>query len=219
MIRALIFDFDGLILDTEMPALRSWEDLFAEHGHPFPAERWMRIIGTADRFDAVAHLEQLLGTTLDRDGLLRWRSARKMALTDAELVRPGVVALLDMARARGLRVGVASSSPTTWVGDHLTRLGLFDRFDAICCAEDDPERAKPLPALYLEALECLGVRADEAIAFEDSPNGVTAARRAGLVCVAVPNGVTSRLDLDHADLVVSSLEDPAVVALLDGASP
>jgi putative hydrolase of the HAD superfamily len=124
-----------------------------------------------------------------------------------EPVRAGIGAYLAEARELGLEVGIVSSSTRAWVEGNLPRLALADGWACICCADGDRDRCKPSPALYLEALELLGVGAEEAIAIEDSPNGVAAAVAAGIFCVAVPNPVTGRLDLGAADLVVGSLED------------
>jgi beta-phosphoglucomutase-like phosphatase (HAD superfamily) len=109
---------------------------------------------------------------------------------------------------------VASNSERAWVTGHLSRLGLLAPFDAIVCA-DDGTAAKPDPALYLAALDALGVQAAEAIAFEDSPAGILAARRAGVFCVAVPNPITATLPLSLADLVFPSLGDVSLQRLLD----
>jgi beta-phosphoglucomutase-like phosphatase (HAD superfamily) len=128
-------------------------------------------------------------------------------------VLPGVVERMDEARDLGLALAVASSSSRGWVEGHLERLGLRERFRAIRCAGDVP-RVKPDPALYHAVLEATGVKASDAIAFEDSPNGVLAAKRAGLTCVAVPNALTARLDLGAADLQVSSLADLPLTGLL-----
>jgi beta-phosphoglucomutase-like phosphatase (HAD superfamily) len=108
-----------------------------------------------------------------------------------------------------------SSSSRSWIDQNLRRLGLLDGWTTVVCADGDTERCKPSSALYLEALETLEVAADEALAFEDSPNGITAARAAGIFCVAFPNDVTSALDLSHADLLLESLEDVPLDDLLE----
>lgn len=205
MIRALIFDFDGLILDTEAPALQSWQELYAEHGADFPVDAWAATIGTAGGvFDPFAYLETQLGRPLDRAALRARRARRKLELTAAQELLPGVLDYLQAARRLGLAVGLASSSGFDWVGGHLERFGLSGHFACIRCA-GDVARAKPEPDLYLAVLAALGVQPQEAIALEDSPNGVRAAKRAGLVCVAVPNPITGRFPLDHADLRLPSL--------------
>ncbi len=202
----MVFDFDGLILDTEEPIYRSWLEVYQAHGEDLPFERWIETLGsTNDAFHPQHHLEERLGRALPKEVLER-RAGRRTALILANAVLPGVVDQLDRARQLGLKVGVASSSTREWVSGHLARLGILDRFACMRC-RDDVEHAKPEPDLYLAVLECLGVKAAEAFAIEDSPNGVTAARRAGLKCVAIPNSITERLDLTHADLVIRSLSD------------
>lgn len=202
----MVFDFDGLILDTEEPIYRSWLEVYQAHGEDLPFERWIQTVGsTNDAFHPQHHLEERLGRALAKEVLER-RAGRRTELILANAVLPGVVDQLDRARQLGLKVGVASSSTREWVSGHLSRLGILDRFACMRC-RDDVEHAKPEPDLYLAVLECLGVKAAEAFAIEDSPNGVTAARRAGMKCVAIPNSITERLDLTHADLVIRSLSD------------
>ncbi len=213
-IRGLLFDFDGLILDTETPSLASWQEAYREHGHELPLERWATIIGTIGEFDPLTHLEELAGP-LDREAVLLRRGDRELALLEIEEARPGVLDYLDEAGKRGLATAIVSSSSRSWVDRHLARLERAEHFDAIVTADHDAVRAKPAPTLYLEALEVLELEAVEALAFEDSPNGVRAAKAAGLYCVAVPNGVTAALGLDEADLVVPSLADLGLDELLE----
>lgn len=214
MIRALVFDFDGLILDTEEPIYRSWLEVYEAHGEDLPFERWVQIVGSTQAgFHPQHHLEERLGRPLPKEVLDR-RVGRRTELILAQRVLPGVVQRLDEARELGMKLGVASSSTGDWVRGHLVRLGILDRFDCLRC-RDDVEHAKPEPDLYISVLACLGVSAAEAIAIEDSPNGVTAAKRAGMRCVAIPNSITARLDLSHADLVLSSLADVTVSGLVE----
>jgi HAD superfamily hydrolase (TIGR01509 family) len=218
MIRAIVFDFDGLILDTEEPVYRSWLEVYEAHGEDLPFERWVQIVGsTTIGFHPQHHLEERLGKPLPKEVLDR-RIGRRTELVLAQQVLPGVVELLDAAHAAGIKLGVASSSTAEWVRGHLARLGILDRFDCLRC-RDDVANAKPDPDLYLAVLECLGVDANEAFAIEDSPNGIAAAKSAGLRCVAIPNPITSRLDLTHADLVMASLADLTLVDLLDRLDP
>jgi HAD superfamily hydrolase (TIGR01509 family) len=213
-IRALIFDFDGLILETETPAFQAWDDIFREHGVELSRERWHDYIGREGGwFDVYAHLEELLGRSIDRDAVKARRAARRDELVNAEKILAGVAELFAEAKARGLKVGVASSSSREWVCGHLDRLAFMEGWDAIVCRAD-VEHAKPAPDLYLKAVDSLGVAPREAIALEDSPNGVTSAKAAGLRCVAIPNPLTSALDLSHADLHLSSLADLTLDDLL-----
>lgn len=213
-IRALIFDFDGLILDTETPEFHVWEIIYQEHGCTLPVADWEAYIGGATgAFDPYEHLEAQVGRPLDREAIWarhRSESAERIA---QERVRPGVEAHVGAGRRLGLGLGIASSSDRDWVMGHLTRLGLADRFDAILTA-DDVTRIKPWPDVFEAALRAVDVSPSQAIVFEDSPNGVTAARRAGIYCVAVPNGITRHLPLDHADLVLPSLDAAPLETLL-----
>ncbi len=214
MIRAIVFDFDGLILDTEEPIYRSWLEVYEAHGEDLPFERWVQIVGSTQAgFHPQHHLEERLGRLLPKEVLDR-RVGRRTEMILAQRVLPGVVQRLDEARELGMKLGVASSSTGDWVRGHLVRLGILDRFDCLRC-RDDVEHAKPEPDLYVAVLDCLGVTPAEAIAIEDSPNGVTAAKRAGMRCVAIPNSITARLDLSQADLLLSSLADVTVVDLLE----
>jgi len=209
-IRAFLFDFDGLILDTELASRAGWELLYREHGHELPADLWATLVGTTHApWDPRAHLEELVGEPLDWEALHERRYAHEIALIEAEELRPGIAEYLAAARRDGLKRAIVSSSTRGWVDMHLERLEEAVGWDAICTADGDPARAKPAPTLYLEALQLLEVDADEAVAFEDSPNGVLAAKAAGIFCVAIPNEVTRELGLDAAgaDLVLDSLAD------------
>jgi HAD superfamily hydrolase (TIGR01509 family) len=206
VIRAFLFDFDGLILDTETASRAGWEWLYRQHGHELPPEKWALMVGTVDGWDIWGHLEELVGAPLDRAALDARRYAHEVTLLEAEELRPGIARYLDAAERRGLKRAIVSSASRAWIDLHLERLERAIGWDAIVTADHDRERAKPEPTLYLEALELLGVTADEAVAFEDSPNGAAAARAAGIYVVGVPNAVTAGLGLDDvADLVVGSL--------------
>jgi HAD superfamily hydrolase (TIGR01509 family) len=206
MLKALLFDFDGLVLDTETPEVDVWQAIFREHGHVLPVHEWARTIGGygLSTYDAATHLAQLTG--LD-PAPLRARYRRESdVLIHASPILPGVMDLLTEGRTHGLRLAVASSSPHAWVDSHLSRLGLADRFDRVICSDDvAPGRTKPNPDLFLLALERLEVQKEAAVVFEDSPNGVRAAKSAGIFVVAVPNPLTIRLGVDGADLTVKSL--------------
>jgi HAD superfamily hydrolase (TIGR01509 family) len=214
LIRALIFDFDGLILETEEPIYRSWKEVYEAHEVPLPFELWVKTVGSSNQeFHPQRHLEESLGHPLPQ-GEIDGRLARRVELVLAERVRPGVVDLAGAARAAGMKVGVASSSSRDWVQGHLERLGIVDLFDCLR-ARDDVEHVKPEPDLYLASLGCLGVAAAEAVAIEDSPNGVIAAKRAGLRCIAVPNRITAGLDLSQADVRLTSLADVTLPELVE----
>ena len=206
MIRGLLFDFDGLVVDTETTSYASWQEVFRAHGQELPLERWADAIGTIGGFDPLAYLEELGGGPVDRVEVRARQLEYELSLADVEELRPGVLAYLEGARSRGLATAIVSSSSRSWIDRHLGRLERLEQFDAIITADGERSRAKPRPTLYLEALDSLGLDPVEAIAFEDSPNGVRAAKAASVFCVAVPNAVTAALGLGEADLVVSSLE-------------
>ena len=213
--KALIFDFDGLIIDTESPDYESWQQVYRQYGCDLPVEAWGQIVGGAGAsdFDPHTHLEQLSGKKLDREEV--WISRRKQYLDSIseQPVLPGVLDYLDDAQEIGLSLAVASSSPENWVRGHLARLGLYERFDAIQTA-DNVARTKPDPELFHATLEALGLKPDQAIVFEDSPNGVKAATAAGIYTVAVPNKLTARLPFEGADLRLNSLTEIRLAELL-----
>jgi HAD superfamily hydrolase (TIGR01509 family) len=213
-IKALIFDFDGLILETETPIFQSWQELYHAHGCEIPMEAWAKIIGASEyEFDPFDELERQLGRPVDREAEAPGRSQREMELILSQAVRPGVQDYLSAAQSKGLPCAIASSSPCDWVEGHLKRLELLDNFVAIKTRED-VAHTKPAPDLFLAALASLQVEATEAIVFEDSPNGILAAKRAGLFCVTVPNGLTAGLPLDLADMRLNSLADLPLDELL-----
>src|ERR1019366_4017408 len=155
-----------------------WLEVYQAHGEDLPFERWVQIVGsTTAGFHPQHHLEERLGRPLPKEVLDR-RIDRRTEMVLAQKVLPGVVRHIEEAKAMGLKLGVASSSTNEWVRGHLARIGILDRFDCMRC-RDDVANAKPEPDLYIAVLDCLGVLASEAIAIEDSPNGVLAAKRAG----------------------------------------
>jgi HAD superfamily hydrolase (TIGR01509 family) len=217
LVRGLLFDFDGLIVDTESPSLVAWRWLYGQHGQELTLERWSAAIGTIGGFDPLAHLEELVGSPLDHDQLAARTRDHELTLVEAEGLRPGIADYLAEAERLGLKKAIVSSASRAWVDRHLRRLERAFGWDAIVTADGDKSRAKPSPTLYLEALERLGLESEEAIAFEDSPNGIRAAKAAGLFCIAVPNPVTVALELDAADLVLDSLAGLPLPELLERA--
>lgn len=217
MIKALIFDFDGLILDTESPEFQAWHEVFTTHGYELRAELWADLIGRPRTyFDMYAYFKELNGPRTDIDTLRKNRRARVVELVLEQPILPGVRDYLSEAKQIGLKIGLASSSGGDYVRGHLKRLELFDYFHVTKCFEDT-ELHKPDPEPYLAVLDAMGVSPGEAVAFEDSPNGVAAARAAGIFCVAVPNPMTACLSLGHADLCLTSLADEPLSQLLSRA--
>ncbi|MCH7480420.1 MAG: HAD-IA family hydrolase [Chloroflexi bacterium] len=213
--KALIFDFDGLIIDTEMPDYLSWQEIYRDHGVELPLDLWASIVGgTADSdFDPYDYLEELVGEPIDREGIWIKRRKRDIDLIVKQPILPGVIDYIQDAGRLGLKLAIASSSPESWVVGHLTRLDLIGHFDCICTA-DDVTKTKPDPALLLAVLSDLDITASDCLMFEDSPNGITAANRAKIFCVCIPNELTVQLDLDHAGLKLNSLADISLSDLI-----
>jgi HAD superfamily hydrolase (TIGR01509 family) len=200
----LIFDFDGLIVDSESPGFQAWSEVYAARGCALPFDTYAACIGTHGGFDLHAYLEEQSGRTFERAELERECHARWLELMEGQPLLPGITACVSSARARGLKLAIASSSTREWVTTNLRKFELLGYFDAVC-TRDHVSAVKPDPELYLLALETLGVRPGGAIAFEDSPNGILAAKRAGIFCVVVPNPLTERLSLELADRRLTSL--------------
>ena len=211
MIRALIFDFDGLILDTETTLIDSYEAVHAAHGVVFNRAAFIGAVGHAEySFDPWHGFSP----HADRAALEAERVGERDRLQLRLPILPGVTALLDAARAKGLRIGLASNSEHAWVEPHLRRLGLFERFEFLACRED-AKSPKPEPDLYKLVLNRFGIRGHEAIAFEDSKTGALAAKRANCWVVVVPNASTAHHDVSHADLRLSSLSEAQLPVLME----
>jgi HAD superfamily hydrolase (TIGR01509 family) len=213
-VAALLFDFDGTIMDSETAVFDAYRRLYADHGHELRLDEWAGGIGTLGGFDPVADLEARLGRAID-EAALGGRSWEDIAAAGDPELRPGVLAYVDEARARGISLGIVSSNDRSWVDRHIERLGVAGVWGVIATADGDETRAKPSPDLYREALSVLGVEPAAAVAVEDSPNGIAAAKSAGLFCVAAPNDVTADLDLSAADVVVPTLADLPFERLLE----
>jgi HAD superfamily hydrolase (TIGR01509 family) len=207
VIRALVFDFDGLVFDSEMPLFVAWQEAFAAHGcEPLTIEDWAAEIGTIDGLDKVGLLQARATAPVDVEAMHAVRRARVQELMALEALQPGVQEWLDAARAAGVPVAIASSSAPDWVEPMLERLGVAHAFAYVSCAHGSVP-PKPAPHTYLRACEALGVEPAHALAIEDSPHGIGAAKRAGLWCLAVPNAITKHLDVTEADVVAPSLAD------------
>lgn len=215
MIKALIFDFDGLILDTETPELLAWQEIYRDYEQDLTVQTWGQIVGgsAASDFDPAEHLEKLTGGKLDHPQLNNRARRQRLAQIDRQPLMPGVRDYLDAGKKLELGLAVASSSPHDWVDGYLKHRGLFHYFDSIKTSED-VQRTKPEPDLFLAALSALDVQPGQAVVFEDSPNGVKAAKRAGLFVVAVPNPLTAQLTFEGEDLRLSSLAEISLPELI-----
>jgi HAD superfamily hydrolase (TIGR01509 family) len=216
VIEALLFDFDGTLWDSETAVFEAYRRMYDDHGHTLPLDSWSASVGTLNGFDPFAELEARLGRELDRATVDPWERVDDL-MVGVDL-RPGVRDWLADAAALPLRLGIVSSNDASWIRHHAERLGIGELFSAIVAADGDMQRAKPNPVLYREALAELGVEAGRAVAVEDSPHGIAAARGAGVFCVAVPNEVTRVLDLSGADLVIESFASMSLRDVLETAA-
>jgi HAD superfamily hydrolase (TIGR01509 family) len=204
---AVIFDNDGLTLDTEQAWTRAETTLYARHGIAFTMDHKRDLLGTS-RAAGIAKLERHLGLPGRGEALTR----ELHDLVVDELLAgappmPGAEALVRALRAAGVPVGLASNSSRALVGQALATSGLNGAFDVVVTADDVP-RPKPAPDVYLAAAHALGVAPADCAALEDSHTGVAAARAAGMLVIGVPSLPGVRLD--EADVVGGSLEDPRV---------
>jgi HAD superfamily hydrolase (TIGR01509 family) len=214
MIKGVIFDFDGLVFDTETPHYNILNELFKEHGCEFPITRWQQEIGTQSGFSPFKYLEKKINRKVDHDELeKRFKEKFQEILLETE-VRPGVEEYLFEAKDLGLKIGLASSSNREWVTNHLQELNLLHHFQCIKTS-DDVEYVKPNPELYLETAKCLGLKENECLVFEDSANGALAAKRASMKCVIVPNQVTEAMDFCEVESRINSMSDISLREIIE----
>jgi HAD superfamily hydrolase (TIGR01509 family) len=203
---AIVFDFDGLIVDTEGAGFVSWREVYERFGAELDLNDWSHATGYVDGFDPALHLERLLGRRLDWSRIIPEREARNWELTLQAKTLPGIERLFEAARRHGLRIGVASNSGNGWVEEGLKRLGLRHFVEAVV-TRDMVMNPKPAPDVYLKTVQTLGIEPHRAVALEDSEPGCRAAKQAGMKAVAIPNKFSERQDFKAADLVVKSAED------------
>lgn len=213
MPEAIIFDFDGLILDTEVPIYEAWRENFLAFGHDLSLEVYAACVGSNfGAFDPKSHLETLTGKVIDWSDWDSTRERDALARTHRLDPFPGILALLDDADAAGIPCAVASSSPRDWVEGHLDRLGILPRFVLTRCI-DDVRAPKPAPDLFLAAARGLDMDPAKALVLEDSLNGLRAAIAARIACVIVPNRITAHLEFAGAAAVLDSLEGMTLAGL------
>jgi putative hydrolase of the HAD superfamily len=211
---ALVFDFDGLLMDTESTLLESWRTEWRHHGLRLDESRFFADHGGDVNEARYAQLAAAVGAGYDRAVSHARRMAHRDALHADLGLAPGIGAWLDRAEALGLPMAVASSSPRAWVEAHLSRTGDLKRF-SVHAYGDEVGAHKPDPAVYQLALGRLGTDPARAIAFEDTPHGVAAAKAAGLRCVAVPNAYADPARFGAADLLLTSADDATLDKVLE----
>ena len=203
--RALVFDYDGLIVDSETPEYECWKKVFSDHGQDLAVKDWVHVVGGAVIVDMRLELERRLGRRVAWEAVDKARIEHYHSIFSRQPLLPGVQGLFDEGRRRGWRIGVASNSSMGWVRPGLERFGLWPYVGAIR-SRDTAARPKPHPEPYLEVLAELGADAAPSFAFEDSATGIAAAKAAGLTAVCVPNALTRHHDLSQADRLLESLE-------------
>lgn len=210
-LQAVVFDFDGTLVDTEWSIYEMAASTFATFDIELTVSSWSAVVGLADGmwWDELVHSN---GWTVDSDAWWQHYKSLDRSFRDLLPAVPGAVDLLDGLASAGVPVAVASSSSVEWVENHLTRLGLRGRFTSLAGA-DRTGVGKPSPDVYLLACAELGVEPAASVAIEDTGHGITAAHAAGLACVVVPTRITSHTDLAAADLTVASLADLDVESL------
>jgi HAD superfamily hydrolase (TIGR01509 family) len=213
-IDALLFDFDGLLMDTETASLRVWQHLWREYGLELDVSAFFAPHGGDVVAERYAKLAAAVGPSFDQQQAHDVRLAHREEVHATLELAAGIARWLDEARELGVRLAVASSSPRDWVVDHLSRVGYLDRFELLACG-DEAGTYKPDPGVYLLALDRLGVPADRAMAFEDTAHGVAAAKAAGLRCVAIPHPHADPAAFTAADRVLLSAADVPLRSLLE----
>lgn len=205
MIKALIFDFDGTIIDTETAWYITFRDAYKTHGVDLTLEQYSQCLGTSlHSFNPYTHLKTHHNLPIDLEEFKQLVQQQHTEMMIKERVRPGILQLLETAKSQGLKIGLASSSERTWIDKFVKLHGIEDYFECYCTA-DTVKNVKPDPELYLQALEKLGVEASEAIAIEDSPNGARAAVAAGIPTVVIKNDITNQLPFSEGHHTIESL--------------
>lgn len=219
MIKAVIFDFDGLIVDTETAWYESYKQVSAAYGVDLKIEVWGQCVGASfEHFDPLDYIVEHANRLIDRDEFKREADAQFAIIMEGKGLRPGVEMYLAEAKRTGLRIGLASSSNRVWVESYLNKFNIRSYFEVVNTS-DDVERIKPAPDLYEKTLHELDVKGTEAVAFEDSMHGMIAAKAAGAYCVVVPNNVTSHMEFTGSDGRLSSMAEKELNAVLASVAP
>ncbi|MDM5156403.1 HAD family hydrolase [Bacillus sp. DX1.1] len=210
--KAIIFDFDGLIVDTETIWFQAFQEVVREYGGDLPLEEFAKCIGTTDEV-LYTYIEQQLKENFHKEVLEEKVSIMHREKMKMPVARDGVKEYLEEAKSLNLKIGLASSSSREWVVGFLQDLGIREYFEVIKTKED-VEKVKPDPALYKAAILELGIESSEAVVFEDSVNGAKAAIAAGLKCVIVPNDVTKALVFENHHLRLESMKEKSLKEVL-----
>lgn len=211
---AVVFDFDGVVLDSETPEYEAHRRMFERCGRVLSVEEWCSEIGIWSDDQDERWFSRLRPAPNAPSSLEAFRAERRRLFNELVPRTPmsGILDLLDALDDAELPAAIASTSPSRWVIPAAERLGVARRFVTIVTADDVRSR-KPAPDVYLEAVRRLNVRAAETVAIEDSEPGIAAARAAGMKTIAIPHRLTERHDLSAADLQVKEACDLTLAAL------
>ncbi|WP_339230347.1 HAD family hydrolase [Oceanobacillus sp. FSL K6-2867] len=214
MIKAVIFDFDGLILDTETAWFNAYKEVLKEqYQFELPLDVFVKCVGSSDTA-LYSFLEKKLGNHLDVNMLRKQTGELHTRLIKEAKAREGVEEYLEDARKKGLTIALATSSTNKWVTAHLNNLNLASYFDYFI-TQDMVEHIKPAPDLFLKTLEILKLKPHEAIVFEDSLNGLIAALEAKIPTVVIPNPVTASLPFENYHLKLTSMADMSLQEIIE----
>lgn len=199
--KAVVFDMDGILFDTERLCMETWKEFADEKGIENIETALIGCIGL-NRTDTRLFLENFYGKNFPYDELRQITSERMAKKMEKEIpMLPGVVELLDYLKIHKVTIGLASSSRSEVIKSHITRAGLTDYFSVIV-GGDMIEHSKPLPDIYLIACEKLGVAPEDAYAIEDSPNGIRSAYSAGMKAIMVPDLIEPTAEMEEKATVI-----------------
>lgn len=205
MLQSVLFDFDGVCIDTETARYLSWQEIYSSFGLSLPLDEWIKNIGKASYVsDPYPLLEKLAGATLDKSEIHDRHRASEIEITNAMPLMEGFAERLDEALSLGWRCAVVSSSSHRWVDGHLDFRKIRNKFAFTLCREDTLKH-KPDPEPYLTAVKRMEIAPNDALVIEDSGPGVMAAKAAGCRCIAVPCPMTKGMDFSSADMKITSL--------------
>ncbi len=201
---AVVFDFDGTLVDTESAEFRSWTTVFERRGAQLRLEEWVKCVGAPPgTWSAFSHLQDLIGPLSEPEVIQERESELEQELTRLTWM-PGARETVDHYRGAGVPVGVATNSNMAWIKRITGVLGIEGLFPVIVTRDDVP-RPKPAPDSFREACRRLGADPADCLAFEDSPSGLAAAKAAGMSVAVTPNELTRGLDLSAADWLLDRI--------------
>ena len=200
----MVFDFDGILIDSETPEYESHRRIYARCGVTLTVDEWCGVIGTWSEGHDEQWFVRLCERSTQAPAREEYFAERRRIFDEIVPADPmrGVPELLAALRQATIPAAIASSAPARWVAGAVERLGIRPLFDAVVTG-DEVARRKPAPDVYLEAARRLGADPARSVAIEDSAPGITAARAAGMKAVAIPHWLTERHDLTDADLTVA----------------